>query len=304
MIGGKHILQLIDDFLSNHQGAPATKKKYRDNLNVFVKWLTVTGIDPHNITLANIISYITWLRNNGRSESTVISYTVSIRLFFSYLDENGLYKNVAKKIKARTRGEQIFKKKPLTNDQVKQLLSSIDRTSLNGNRDYALVNLMVRMGLRCVEVCRLDTDDFILDGNNWIVRIQRKGSLGKNDCQGMTAKAIDPIHDYFRARSVQAGEPAFINHGFAGKRLRMDPKSISLIVKQRLKKISINDPLITAHSLRHTAAVTAIREGCDIYFVSSLLGHRDIKTTMIYLKYIQNETRKEGIAVRLIDKAY
>jgi site-specific recombinase XerD len=303
MIGGKPILQLVDEFLSNHQGTPATKMKYRDNLHVFINWLIKSDKDPHNVSTPDIINYIQWLRDAGRNESTVISYIVSIRLFFSYLETVNLYKNVAKSIKAKRKGDQIFKKKPLNKNQVTLLLSSIDRSNLVGKRDYAFINLMLRMGLRCVEICRLDVEDFYLDSDTWLIRIHRKGSHDKNDIQGTTLKVIEPLQEYFSARGGEPG-PAFINHGYAGVRLRMDPKTISRIVKERLKQIQINDPLITAHSLRHTAAVTAIKEGCDLYYVSSLLGHKDIKTTMIYLRYIQNETKREAVAAHAIDKAY
>lgn len=303
MISGKPINQLVEEFLSDHEGKPGTKKKYRDNLSVFIKWLTVHGINHHEVKRCDVISYIQWLRESGRAESTVVSYIVCIRQFYTYLNDIELYPNVAKNIKASVK-DQVFKKKPLRPDQVTKLLCSIDRESIIGKRDFAFINLMVRMGLRCCEVCRLDSDDFILDEGQWLVNIFRKGGAGKDDTQGMTTKVIEPIKVYFDARNIQSSEPAFINHGYAGKNPRMDPKTISLIVKQRLKAIGIDDPLLTAHSLRHTTAVTAINEGTDIYHVRALMGHRDIRTTLIYLKYIEEETKKKGIAVHNIDKAY
>jgi site-specific recombinase XerD len=305
MINDKPINQLIEEFLANHQGKPGTKKKYLDNLAVFVKWLVTNEVDPHKVTRADIILYVNWLRSSGRSEATVVSYIVCVRQFYSYLDDEGLYPNVAKKIKASVK-DQVFKKKPLKPCQVTQLLTSINRESLIGKRDYAIINLMVRMGLRCIEVCRLNMTDFVLEEGQWIVRIHRKGREGKDDTQGMTLKVINPIKEYFSQRDHQDNAPAFINHGYHHSKedYRMDPKSISFIVKQRLRDIGIDDPLISAHSLRHTCAVTAINEGTDIYNVSAMMSHRDIRTTMIYLKYIKEETKKKGIAVHNIDKAY
>lgn len=297
------INQLIEEFLANHQGRPGTKKKYRVNLAVFIKWLTIKEVDHHKVTLSDIIRYVEWLKETGRSEATVVSYVVCIKQFYSYLDDEGIYPNVAKKVKASVK-DQVFKKKPLKPEQVTQLLSSINRDSIIGKRDYAFINLMVRMGLRCCEVCRLDMTDFFIEEGQWLVKIQRKGSEGKDDIQGMTTKVINPIKEYFSERDHPDKKPAFINHGYHGKDSRMDPKSISRIVKQRLREIDIDDPLISAHSLRHTAAVTAINEGTDLYHVSSLMSHKDMRTTMIYLKYIKEETKKKGIAVHNIDKAY
>ena len=49
----KSINQLIEDFLANHQGKACTKKKYRDNLAVFIKWLTVNEVDHHKVLLSD-----------------------------------------------------------------------------------------------------------------------------------------------------------------------------------------------------------------------------------------------------------
>lgn len=303
MIDGKPINQLIEEFLANHQGKPGTKKKYLDNLSVFIKWLTTNSIDHHRVIHADIVKYVDWLRETGRSEATVVSYVVCIRQFYSYLDEIGVYENVAKKIKASVK-DQVFKKKPLKPAQVTQLLCSINRETLIGKRDYAIINLMVRMGLRCIEVCRLDVEDFVMEEGQWLAKIHRKGREGKDDVQGLTSKVINPIEEYFLKRDHPDKAPAFINHGYHNKDHRITPKTVSRIVKQRLRDIGIDDPLVSAHALRHTAAVTAINEGTDIYQVQSLLAHKDIRTTMIYLKYIQADTKKKAIAVHNIDKAY
>ena len=59
---------------------------------------------------------------------------------------------------------------------------------------------------------------------------------------------------------------------------------------------------MTCHSLRHTAAIRTLKAGADVYEVQQMLGHSDIKTTTIYLRAIEEETRVNNRAVRILDK--
>lgn len=62
----------------------------------------------------------------------------------------------------------------------------------------------------------------------------------------------------------------------------MNTKSLSRIIKQRMRDIGIDSERVTAHSLRHTAATTLLANGVALPDVQNLLAHKDIKTTMIY----------------------
>lgn len=298
----KPINQLIEEFLGDHQGTPGTIKKYREALSVFIKWITLNVADISNIQFADLIRYKQWLELSGKAQATVIAYTVCVRQLFAYLEDNGLYHNIAKKLTASIK-DHTFKRKPLNPDQVKQLLNSIDRKPVIGKRDYAIINLMVRTGLRSIEVSRLDMGDFQKENGIWLMRVQRKGSKEKNDLQGITDKAMDPVIEYFDEREQDSSEPAFINHSMRSN-ARITSKTISRLVKERLRAAGINDPLISCHSLRHTAATTAILMGSDIFHVKSMMCHKNINTTMIYIKIIEDEVKKKALANRNIDKAY
>jgi integrase/recombinase XerD len=298
----KPILQLIDDFLSEHQGTQSTKKKYREALDVFVKWITINVDDLGNMKFADLLRYKNWLESSGRAQATIVSYVVAVRQFFTYLDEYEIYRNISTKLKASIK-EHTFKRKPLSTDQVKLLLGSIERNSIIGKRDYAIINLMVRTGLRSIEVSRLDMGDFQKENDTWQMSVQRKGSKSKIDQQGITDKSMDPVIDYFNGRDQDNKQPAFINHSHRSN-IRITSKSISRIVKERLRAAGINDPLISCHSLRHTAATTAIKQGTDIFHVKAMMGHRRIETTMIYVNIIEAEIKKQALANKNIDNAY
>ena len=83
---------------------------------------------------------------------------------------------------------------------------------------------------------------------------------------------------------------------------KIQPAMVSRMIKQRFKQIGIVDKRMTCHSLRHTAAIQALKAGADVYEVQQMLGHSDIKTTTIYLRAIEEETRVNNRAVRILDK--
>jgi integrase/recombinase XerD len=296
---------LIMDFLAEHQGTQSTKKKYRENLEVFVRWVTINVPDVRNIKLPELTAYKEWLEKTGRSPATVVAYIVSVRQFFKYLYDEGIHEDVSRKLRAYNK-DRSFRRKPLKPEQATQLLESIDQSTIIGRRDYAIINLMLRTGLREVEVTRLDMGDFHQYGASWQMRVQRKGQLIKNDTQGITLKTMDPLLAYFNERDQDNNEPAFINYSRASNKddLRMNPKTISYMVKGRLRAIGLDDPLLTGHSLRHTCACTAIKQGTDVFLVKALMCHKDIKTTMIYVEIMEAEVKLEGIAGKNIDKAY
>ena len=93
-----------------------------------------------------------------------------------------------------------------------------------------------------------------------------------------------------------------MNHAGGYKDLPLQPAMVSRMIKQRFKQIGIVDKRMTCHSLRHTAAIQALKAGADVYEVQQMLGHSDIKTTTIYLRAIEEETRVNNRAVRILDK--
>ena len=66
----------------------------------------------------------------------------------------------------------------------------------------------------------------------------------------------------------------------------------------------IDSSKYTAHSLRHSAAITALKNGADLLAVMSMLGHSKVETTMIYQRAIEEERGRDGTSIRLMDDAF
>lgn len=297
----KPILQLLDEFLRN-QGSlsEGSRMKYRDNLHNFIFWLTRNG-SVTSPTRRDIIAYRDALMKMGRAAMTIDNYMTTVRRFFAWLEEEGIYDNIAAGIRSPKK-PVTFRKDYLRPEQIMRLLGSINRTSIIGKRDYAIINLMIRTGMRCIEVSRADIKDIYQKDGHYVIDIQGKGRYDKDRTLGITKKVITPILDYLEITSGM-NLPLFRNHAPGYYDTRISPMTISKIIKKRLKYIGLDSHRLTAHSLRHTAAITALKNGATLDEVRLMLGHSDIKTTMIYIRAIEAERMLEGTAVRAIDSA-
>jgi len=319
MKSDRPIKTLIEDFLQSADINENSKRKYRSILELFLKWTAQYVEDIRSIQKADIIRYKKFLIFNKKSAQTIDLYLTPIKQFFKYLEDAGIYTNITTGIHSakRYRG---FRKDYLTPEQAIRLLNSIDRRKITGMRDYAIINLMLHTGMRCIEVSRADVCDIERKDNNWKIIIQGKGRIDKDQEIGITHRVVSPIFDYLNLRKVKdKKEPLFITHsyvsyyyarqraGFGNNEIeppRMSPIELSRMIKRRLRKIGIDNKRITAHSLRHTAAITALKNGASLLEVQSMLRHSEPNITMIYQRAIEAERSIEGGAVRKIEKFY
>lgn len=303
MRSGRPILTLVDEFLANHDIREVSRKKYRDNLHVFIWWVT-RNANPQILKRSDIIRYKEWLLKSEKKAQTIDNYLATVRQFFRYLEEVGEWENIAAGIRSPRKSNE-FRKDHLRPEQVIRLLDSIDRISIQGSRDYAIINLMVRTGLRCVEVCRMNVADMTFHDDTWLIKIQGKGRIDKDRTLGITNKVVFPVMEYLDFRNnLNENQPLFMNHSHGSKGTRMSPVFLSKMIKRYYRAVGINDPKLTAHSLRHTFAVSTLIAGADIFDVQQMLGHSDVKTTNIYLLSIAQEQARKGTPVRLLDDLF
>lgn len=149
------ISTVIELFANSQDVAVSSRDLYRRTVAGFFAWVAETGRTISALTVADIIAYKEQLLNVGKSSLTVASYINSIRRFYEWAEANKIYPNVAKGVHAPKR-KQEFKKKPLTVGKVGELLRHEQEQS---PRDFAIVNLCVRTGLRCIEVVRANVSD-------------------------------------------------------------------------------------------------------------------------------------------------
>ena len=232
-----------------------------------------------------ILQYKEWLLNSERSNLTVGSYLTSVRKFFEWLETKRYYPNIAKGIKTPIR-DKGFKKDVLTTNQIKELLVSVDLTDLKGKRDFAILNLLLRTGLRTIELVRANIEDLSQKGEEVVLYVQGKGRDSKDKFVLLTPKAYEPIREYLNAMgTLQAKQPLFTSLSKNNLKGRLTTRSISGLAKLGLRKIGLNSPKLTAHSFRHTAAVNVLRSGADLYTTQLFMRHSD-PADISYCKFI------------------
>lgn len=214
--------------------------------------------------------------------TTTQSYLMAVKQFFKWTASEGLYPNVAEHIKGE-RLDRGFKKDYLTGRQVGKVLSNIDKDSLKGKRDYAIMVLMVTTGLRTVEVVRADVGDLRTVADFTALFVQGKGHAERNDFVKIEPPVEEAIRAYLQARGkAAASEPLFESMANRNKGRRMTTRSVSRIAKGSLADAGFDSDRLTAHSLRHTAAVINLLNGGTVEETMILLRHANISTTLFY----------------------
>jgi integrase/recombinase XerC len=165
-------------------------------LKTFLDWLKAEGIaDP----LRNDIIRYKKEMESVYKPATIALILAAVKLFFLFLSDEGHYPNIADHIKTpmKTSG---YKKDYLTSTQIKEILAKIDRSTLIGKRDYALILLALSGGLRTVEISRADVSDLRTNGNTEVLYIQGKGRLEKNEFVEVMSEVAAAIRGYLTFR--------------------------------------------------------------------------------------------------------
>jgi len=164
--------------------------------------------------------------------------------------------------------------------EVEQLLHSCDRSSATGRRDYAVLLLLARLGLRAGEVVRLELGDLRWRQGEIVVR----GKGRQRDRLPLPSDVGEALAVYLRRdRPASASRRVFLcckapHRGFA------HPSTVTTIVRRALARAGLTPPTRGAHLLRHSLATTLLRRGTSLAEIGQVLRHRSPNTTEIYAK--------------------
>ena len=289
------IVEAVEAFLCECDIRASSKNVYRRGLLYFFKWVESTGRTISELTRADIIAFKDSLLAT-HSNLTIAGYMVALRRFYEWCEGNKLYPNIAKGIKSPKR-KNAYLKEHLRENQIHQLLQHFE-----GNpRDYAIVNLLLRTGLRCIEVVRANVEDITFKGGQRILKIWGKGRDERDTFVVLTDKAYQPIKEYLETRgSTTLKEPLFVSTSNRNLQGRLSTRTISKICKEGLVAIGLDAHEYTAHSHRHTTAVMLLKNG-TLTDVQSVLRHASPVTSQIYTKSVEEELRLQNPSEMKLD---
>lgn len=165
-------------------------------------------------------------------------------------------------------------------DAVHQLLASINRGTVRGRRDYAILLLLARLGLRAGEVASLELDDLDWEAGQVTVR----GKRGVRAALPLPADVGAAVARYLRrGRPRSPSRRVFLRtrapiRGFAGA------SAIDNVVGHAIEQAAIQAPTKGAHQFRHGLATQMLRRGASLTEIGEILRHRSVETTTIYAK--------------------
>jgi integrase/recombinase XerC len=281
---------LFSRFTAFIDAKPKTVQTYTRAVRQFYAFLYRRGItQPQR---ADVLAFRDELKATGHKPTTVQNYITATRLFFQWTAQEGIYPNIAEHIKGATLSKD-HKKDYLTSKQVKRVLASIDRSTLQGKRDYAMLALMITGGLRTIEVSRADIQDIRTVGDDSALFIQGKGREEKEEYVKIQPPVEDAIREYLKARGMaDMRDPLFASTSNNSKGGRLTTRSVSGIVKDRLVEAGFDSSRLTAHSLRHTAVTLSLLGGEDLQKVQQFARHSNLATTMIYAHNLDRAKNK------------
>jgi integrase/recombinase XerD len=207
--------------------------------------------------------------------------TSALRSFLQYARYSGKTKlDFAAAVPAVANWSMSSIPRAIAADQVHQLLASIDRRTGVGCRDYAILLLLARLGLRSGEVASLELDNIDWNAGQLSVR----GKSGQRSELPLPAEVGEAIAAYLqRGRPQSTSRRVFLRakapvRGFRGA------SGVGSIVRHRLQRAGVDAPTYGAHQFRHGLATQMLRQGASLEEIGEVLGHHNPQTTTIYTK--------------------
>jgi len=292
---------IVSKFVASQDVKDSSRSLYTRTLSQYFLWIEREDKYLNSLTREDILEYKDSLLKSGLSSLTIASYLVVVRKFYEWTEALLIYPNIAKGIKTPRR-VQAFKKQHLTEDKSKELLEYYQEKSL---RDYAIVNLLLRTGLRTIEVVRADVGDITFKGERRVLLVWGKGHTEKDSFVVLTDKTYLPIKKYLDTRKgAKSGDPLFVSNSRQNRGERLTTRTISAICKEGLREVGLDGKEFTAHSLRHTTAVEILKKGGEITDVQRVLRHTSPVTSQVYTASIEEELRLQKSPESLLDTAF
>lgn len=293
---------LVNRWLSFAGVATKSVVTYKGCLKQLFRYLSDNGIEKP--ARADLEAWRDSLIEGGKSASTVLLYLQAAKLFFRWLAAEGLYPNIADHLKARVKVDYTnFKKDALSTTQAKDLQRAVRGTNLIALRDRAIIALMLATGVRSIEVIRADYCDIRQLEGNYYLYLQGKGRYDKSECVLLPEKVYKYIQEYLKARSKTTGkkigrnEALFVSCSRRNSGRRLTTCTIRRMIKANLRRIGLDTPTVSCHSLRHTCACTMFKSNESLANIQLVLRHKSLSTTMIYLNAINRLACRAEIAV-------
>ncbi len=260
-----------------------TTEHYVKQSSYLMDYLAAQGMNDFTaVTLDTVNAYIRTLA--GFSYKTVEQHICSLRAFFRFLYQEGIMPDdLAAKMPMVKARKQTAIPSVWTHEELKQLVGAIDRESPKGRRDYAIILIACRLGLRCTDIKNLCFENF-----NWT---EKKICFTQSKTgQPMELPLVPDVGwaviDYLRyGRPKVDSSRIFVRH-MAPFLPFAEGDHLDQLIRTYMVKahIPMRGKHRGMHSLRHTMASVLLEKDTPLPVISDIIGHLDTNSTAVYLK--------------------
>jgi integrase/recombinase XerD len=283
-VGYRELCETFMNEAVRNRLSSGTQRQYRVQLEKLTAYLTKSGAESiSQVTAGHVDSYIATYMGYAKSSISYACYI--LRTFFNYALEKGLITdNLAAVVPTVKVNQRANLPSAFTKEEIERLLAAVDRGNPQGKRDYAILLMAIRYGMRVGEITalKLNNLDFVskkityiqsktgnpilvdmLENVGWALIDYLKNARPKTDATNVFVRLVAP-YDAF-AKSNNLGN----------------------IMQKYLSRAGIkqtNDRHYGMHTIRHSLASHLLEQGNPLHVVSEVLGHLELNSTMIYTK--------------------
>jgi site-specific recombinase XerD len=261
--------------------APATVLNYTQFVRSFLTQVVADGqVRLDLLCAADVVRFVQREATRFHPKRSKLM-TTALRSFLQYARYRDLIRiDLRSSVPTVANWSMASLPRALSSEEIQQLLSRRDRHTAVGRRNWAILLLLARLGLRAGEVVGLRLEDLDWEAGELCIR----SSGARSDRLPMPQEVGAAVAEYLRrARPDCSSRRVFVrmrapHHGFASS------AAIGSIVRRALERAGLDPPHKGAHLLRHSVATHLLRHGASLAEIGELLRHRSPQTTMIYAK--------------------
>lgn len=283
----------------------STIQRYKERINTMYLDLHQSDLNISGISTAYLVKYLSHLDETHRevSRNNII---MTIRVFLRYLCTEKLLQNNREEYWMSILKPRSVRQPKIpsvySREEVERLIDAIDRGNPQGKRDYAMILLAARYGLRASDIiglryCNLDWT------NNRIVLLQQK--TGKKVELPLSEEVGNAIIEYLKFGRPNINEPyVFITAMAPYCKLTSTGMNITITTYMRQADIGFEERKHGPHALRHSLASNLLSLNEPMPVISQILGHSATESTMCYLRVDFNQLKQCALEVSCVPSSF
>lgn len=287
---GEELLSLYRDYLRLEKNMTSnTVEAYTDDVGKLLLYLKDAGLQPESVKLENLEHFAAGLHDIGitpRSQARILS---GVRSFYKFLLMDRRIDALPTELLPSPKiGEHL--PEVLSVEEIDRIISGIDLSEKEGQRNRAIIEMLYSCGLRVSELCNLLISDIWRDEG--FVKVMGKGR--KERFVPISGRALRELSLWEECRchiNIRPGNEDYVFLSFKRGR-KISRITVFHIVKVLAENAGITKE-ISPHTFRHSFATHLLEGGANLRAIQEMLGHESIATTEIYTHLDNSRLREE-----------